>query len=127
MSYDASIQADECRSRSTAREPLAAFIRTLPRVELNGLSSFVLDDRPSRWMEINLEFVTEEGISESGNAMVNTVNCHIPYAYFSRWSFRWKYLPTMYAIANHVDWSIHDQQSDRIWVPRSQRPWWKVW
>ena len=61
MSYDLTIKPDETYSRFTPRGPLEEFITKLPGVKRNGETGFVLDDRPRRWMEIDLEVVSAEG------------------------------------------------------------------
>jgi hypothetical protein len=121
MSYDLTIRPDERYSRMTAREPLSAFVATLPHVKPNG-TNFKLDDPPTRWMEIDLELVSEEGdwIGDEEGADESRINClrlHIPYGFLRRESFASEYLPTAQAIAKHIGWTLLDEQSGQEWPP----------
>ena len=120
MSYDLSIRADDRYSRMTAKAPLAAFIATLPNVKPNGTSGFVLDDPPARWMEIDLELVSEDGdyIGDEEGASETDINClrlHIPYGFFREKGLAQEYLPTAQAVAKHVGWTLLDEQTGQAW------------
>lgn len=115
MSYDLTIKSDELYSQSKPLAALEKLISRLPGVKRNGKRSFVLDDRPKRWMEIDLEAVNEEGdnIEDDGKPHLN-VNCirlHIPYKFLGDAIDR-DYLPTAFAIAKHAGWTLYDDQSD---------------
>jgi len=138
MSYDITIRPDEKFSRSVPREPLAAFVAQLPLIRRTDSPQFVLDEKPKRWMEISLETTDEEGncVEEDGRTY-DTTNCvrlHIPYAFLGKRPDR-DYLPTCFAIADHLGWSVYDEQSgenipkDAIALDTSQppKPWWRFW
>jgi hypothetical protein len=82
MSYDLSIRPDEQYSRRSAKQPLMKFLATLPKLRPNGNRGFVLDDPPKRWMEIDLEVVSEDGDNiEEPDQEYPEINClrlHIP-------------------------------------------------
>jgi hypothetical protein len=132
MSYDLTIRGDETYSRTTPRAALGAFLLQLPCVKPNGEHGFVLDDPPSRWMEIDLEVVSEEGdsILESWRTYdtTNCINLHIPYQFLGD-APESDYFPTALAIADFVGWPLYDPQTDEI-VTREKlrrRPWWRFW
>ena len=68
MSFDLTIKPDETYSRRTPKVALDSFVAQLPGIKPNDSRGFVLDERPKRWMEIDLEVVSEEGdnIEEDG-------------------------------------------------------------
>jgi hypothetical protein len=113
MSYDLTIRSDNHYSQRAKLKPLADFIRSLPYIRANGDPGFALDDRRSRWMEIDLEVVNEDGdnIEEFGQeySEVNCVELHIPYALLGDAPER-DYFPTADAIAKHLGWRVFDEQ-----------------
>ena len=115
MSYDLTIRSDETYSRSTSRAPLESFIKQQPGIKPNGKHGFVLDARPRRWMEIDLEVVNEEGDNiESGKEISADINCirlHIPYKFLGD-DVEHDYFPTAFAIAEHIGWTLYDDQDD---------------
>jgi hypothetical protein len=117
MSYDLTISADETYSESTPLGPLADFIAELPQVESNGDAGFVLDDRPKRWMAIDLEVVDEEGDNvQEADQTVDSINCihlHIPYPFLGD-AIERDYLPTAVAIAEFVGWPLVDEQTGKL-------------
>jgi hypothetical protein len=121
VSYDLTIRSDERYSRSTPKPPLMAFLRGLPGLRPNGASGFALDDPPDRWMEIDLELVSEDGdnIEEAGQEYleINCIRLHIPYGHFRSERFEQEYLPTALAIARYAKWPLFDEQTDRAWEP----------
>jgi hypothetical protein len=114
MSYDLTIKPDETYSRFTPRGPLEDFITKLPGVKRNGETGFVLDDRPRRWMEIDLEVVSVEGdlleADGRGGADINCIRLHIPYKYLGD-SMDRDYLTTASALSNHLGWMLYDEQT----------------
>jgi hypothetical protein len=132
MSYDLTIRSDETYSRATAREALDQFLLQLPGVKPNGKWCFALDDPPERWMEIDLEVVSDEGdsIAEDWKSY-DTTNCirlHIPYPFLGS-ALQSGYLPTALAIAEFVGWPLYDEQTGKV-VTRGtveRRAWWKLW
>lgn len=147
MSYDLTIRADDRYSQFTAIQPLIEIAAELPNVEMNGERGLVLDDPPSRWMEIDLETVSEEGdfLEEEANSLqINCVSLHVPYAFYRSETFETDYLPTALAIARHLQWSLIDPQTENVvWSPGGEvvwspgpdiarllgakRPWWRFW
>jgi len=136
MSYDITIRPDETFSRSVPRESLATFIAQLPSISRSGGSQLVLDARPKRYMTISLETADEDGDCMEDDKTADTTNCirlHIPYAFLGKRLER-DYFPTCFAIADHLGWSVYDEQSGEN-IPRNaiasdltaQKPWWKVW
>jgi len=132
MSYDLTIRADEKHSRSTPFRELAAIIEGLPNIRPNGEMRFALDDLPRRWMEIDLEVVSEEGdsVAESWRSY-DTINCirlHIPYQFLGKAMER-DYLPTAFAIADFVGWPLYDDQTDRFLLKEAtaSKSWWRFW
>ncbi len=114
MSYDLTIKPDDEFSRSAEVGRVMTFIGQLPSVRSNGARGFVLDDPPSRWMEIDLEYIGPDGefddeLSESG-PKTNCVRLHIPYAYLGDTPER-DYFPTALAIAKFLGWRLYDEQS----------------
>lgn len=137
MSYDITIRSDASYSRSEGRASLESFMAQLPGLRRADGPQFVLDDRPKRWLEISLESVDANGNSVEEDPPCDTTNCirlHIPYAFLGRRPDR-DYFPTAFAIADHLGWSLYDEQSGEI-IPReataapmieASRPWWKIW
>src|SRR5512135_437347 len=105
MSFDLTIKADETYSRRTPKAALDSFIAQMPGIKPNGSRGFVLDEPPKRWMEIDLEVVSEEGdnIEEDGKSYndINCVRLHVPYAFLGD-AIERDYLPTAFAIAEHI-------------------------
>jgi hypothetical protein len=132
MSYDLTIRGDEQHSRSTPMDALAAFIAGLPDIKPNGDMGFALDDLPKRWMEIDLEVVSEDGdsIAESWQTYeaINCVRLHIPYQFLGK-AIERDYLPTAFAISEFVGWPVYDEQKDEFLAPEATRikSWWKFW
>src|SRR5436190_13989574 len=120
MSYDITIRSDEKFSRSVPREPLAAFIAQLPSISRTDRSQFVLDEKPKRWMVISLETADQDGnCVEDDGKVYGTTNClrlHISYAFLGQRPER-DYFPTCFAIADHLGWSVYDEQSGED-IPR---------
>jgi hypothetical protein len=120
MSYDLTIRPDEKFSRSVPREPLSAFISQLPSITRAARPQFVLEEKPKRWMEISLETVDADGnIIEEEGGTYDTANCirlHIPYAFLGTRPER-DYFPTAFSIADHLGWSLYDEQSGED-IPR---------
>jgi hypothetical protein len=114
MSYDLTIKPDDEFSRAAAVGRVLAFAAQLPHLRPNGARGFVLDDPPSRWMEIDLEFIGSDG--EFDAALTNTgpdtncINLHIPYAYLGEQPER-DYFPTALALARFLGWRLYDEQS----------------
>ncbi len=138
MSFDLTIKPDDNYSRRTSKAALDSFVTQLPGVKPNGTRGFVLDERPKRWMEIDLEVVSEEGdnIEEEGETYddINCVRLQIPYAFLGH-AIERDYLPTAFAIADHLGWTLYDDQSGEP-VPkdaiaskdtRPPKPWWRLW
>ena len=89
-------------------------------------------------MEISVETVDVDGNSiEEDGKIYGTTNCirlHIPYAFLGKRPER-DYFPTAFAIADHLGWSLYDEQSGED-IPREamasdsapkQKPWWRIW
>jgi hypothetical protein len=115
LSYDMTIRSDASFSRSVSTRPLIEYLRTLPGVVPNGDCGFALDDRPRRWMEIDLEAVNEEGDSIEGSLAdrpaINCIRLHIPYAYLKSSTLNEGFLPLAFKIADHLKWELYDEQS----------------
>jgi hypothetical protein len=121
MSYDLCIRHDDQYSRGTPKEPLTAFMRTLPGLQPNGPSGFAQDDPPDRWMQIYLEVVAPDGnnIEEDGVEYpeVNCIRLYVPYGFYREESFEREYLPTALAIARHLGWTLVDLQTEETLEP----------
>jgi hypothetical protein len=108
--------------------------------------------RESRWQHLLRSFLrlaaptvrsSLETADEDGNCVqvegktYDTTNCirlHIPYAFLGKRPER-DYFPTCFAIADHLGWSVYDEQSGED-IPRDaiasdttqpQKPWWRFW
>jgi len=114
MSHDFTIKSDDLYSRSKPLIVLEKLIAGLPGVKRNGKRGFVLDGRPKRWMEIDLETVNEEGdnIEDDGKPHpdVNCIRLHIPYKFLGDAIDR-DYFPTALAIAKCAGWTLYDDQT----------------
>ena len=122
MSYDLSIMADRKYSQMSSRARLASFITSLPNIQPNGSTGFVLDDDETCLMEIDPEIVSEDGDCLDGDdgvdmAEVNCVRLHIPYGCISADQFEKEYLPTALAIAEFLGWTLLDEQTNETWPP----------
>jgi hypothetical protein len=121
MSYDLTISAgsrgiesvveeSEKSSNAGSQGPsfaqLAKFIGSLPKVRPNGPTGFVLDDRPRRWMEIDLEGI----IGKGKKARVRWIALHIPYAFLGKAPER-DYFPVALTIAGYLGWKVFDEQA----------------
>jgi len=132
MSYDLTIRGDEKYSPSTPKDALAAFIAGLPDIKPNGEMGFALDDLLKRWMEIDLEVVSEEGdsIAEAWRTYeaINCIRLHIPYQFLGK-AIERDYVPTAFAISEFVGWPLYEEQTDEFLSPNIKRsnPWWKFW
>jgi hypothetical protein len=114
MSFDLTIEPDDEFSRSAEVGRVKAFVAQLPYIRPNGGRGFVLDDPPSRWMEIDMELIGPDGefdeaLSET-EPDTNCVRLHIPYAYLGDNPER-DYFPTALAVARFLGWRLYDEQS----------------
>ena len=132
MSYDLTIKGDDSYSRSTVKATTDSFIAQLPNIKPNGDHGFALDGLPDRWMEIDLEIVSEEGDSIRENWRdgdeINCISLHIPYQFLGDAPER-DYFPIAIAIADHLGWELYDEQTGEL-VPRGpapRKPWWRFW
>lgn len=116
MSYDLSIRFDDDYSRFARVKPLAEYIAGLPDVRSNGERGFTLDDG-RRYMEIDLEVVSEDGdnIEKRGEERteINAIRLHIPYEMLGS-SPAADYFPTARAIATYLCWGLFDEQRDEV-------------
>ena len=115
MSYDLTIKGNETYSLYTSRAAIESFIKQLPGIKPNGKHGFALDARPKRWMEIDLEVVNEEGdnteSSQQVSADINCIRLHIAHKFFGD-DIERDYFPTAFAIAEHIGWTLYDDQDD---------------
>lgn len=132
MSYDLTIRPDARFSQFKSLAHLAAFLGQQPNVKPNGNRGFVLEDA-NRWMEIDLETVSEEGDNiEDESTDLATFNCiraHIPYSYLGEQPEH-DYFPLLRSIAQQVGWQLYDEQSDGELpgeVGEQKKPWWRFW
>jgi hypothetical protein len=126
MSFGLTISSDSKFTRSTPKADLAAFVSRLPHVIPNGDSGFALDERDKRWMEIDLEVVSEDGdyleeVAKSSD-VINCVRLRIPSGFLTD-SLERDYLPTAFAIARKAGWLVFDDQSGDV----LRHSWWKFW
>ncbi len=132
MSYDLTIRPDETFSQFKPLASLAAFLAAQPNLKTNGTRGFILEDG-NRWMEIDLETVSEEGDNiEDESINPETFNCiraHIPYPHLGTQPER-DYFPLLRSIAQQLSWELHDEQSDEE-LPEDgdtpKKPWWRFW
>ncbi|QTA85432.1 hypothetical protein [Desulfonema magnum] len=118
MSYDITIQGNEKHSLHTDLELLKAFIAEMPNMIINGYRGFVYAESDQYWMEIDLDFVNEEGDSilcgeGSEQNKVNCIHSHIPYAFMSEEKAH-KYFAVCSYIARYLQWYVYDEQSGQI-------------
>ena len=132
MSYDLTIRPDEMFSEFKPLAPLAAFLAAQPDVRPNGKRGYVLDAN-NRWMEIDIETVSEEGDNiEDDSTDPNTFNCiraHIPYGHLGEQPHL-DYFPLLRSISQHLGWQLYDEQSDDGSVDdgtKPKKPWWRFW
>ena len=130
MSYDFRLQANSNYSVSHDIESTVAYLLDQANVKSNGKRGFVLDDPPSRWMEIYLETVSDEGDSiEDGNIVNNTFNCVnlcIPYGFLENQPVD-SYYPLIKSLAQHLRWEAINLQTDLNLNHIPKTPWWKIW
>jgi len=138
MSYDLTIRGDERYSKSAPLASLRSFLSQQPGLSPIGPGDFVLDDRPKRWMEVDLEVVNEDGdnIQEPGQEydQINCLRLHVPYAFLGE-AIERDYIPTASAIAQHLGWELFDEQTGNVIglgssdpaKPSGGKPWWKIW
>jgi hypothetical protein len=121
MSYDLLIRPDASHSLFVPYAPLKEFLKSLPCIVENGAATFVLDDRPRRWMEIYPAVVDAEGNAEEVGpkdpVAINAIQISIRYSATSNNPER-DYLPTVTAISRFLRWQIFDPQSEEI-IPNS--------
>ena len=132
MSYDLTIRADETFSEFRPIEPVLTFLATQPHLRPNGTRGFVLDDG-RRWMEIDIETVSEEGDNiedESTDPLTfNCIRAHIPYGHLGDQP-ELDYIPLLRNLAHRIGWKLYDGQKDDEdgdGCGEPQRPWWKFW
>ncbi len=118
MSYDITIQGNEKRSLHTDLELLKSFITGIPNMVTNGRRNFVYAESDQYWMEIDLDFVNEEGDSmlcEEGREQnkVNCIHSHIPYAFMSEYRAD-RYFAVCSYIAGYLRWYVYDEQTEQI-------------
>ena len=119
MGYDMTIQSDEEFSQFADSTTLREFLAGLEHVVPNGSHNFALDDRPKRWMEIDLEVVASDGCyKQDMTATAREINCirlHIPYSFYNDPE---DYFPTAEEVADFLGWRIYDEQGgDFIYPP----------
>jgi hypothetical protein len=120
MSHDITIRSDGSFSRSTAKQGLLDFLRAQPNLVPNGNTGFALDDRPKRWMEIDLDVVTEDGDSVEEpldrHDEINCIRLHVPYAFLKSSTLNEGYLPLAFKIADFLKWEVYDEQLGEPYV-----------
>lgn len=128
MSYDLTIRANESFSAFAECQPLAKFMRRLPKIKPNGERAYVLDDPPRRHMEIDLELVDDGGdiLDDEAYTEFNCVRLHIPQEFLSA-TFQRDYFPTALAIAQRLGWQLFDDQTEQLVTRVAEKPWWKFW
>lgn len=136
MSYDITIASDERFSSHYSVAELRAFLDSLPKVSPNGDRSYAFGDGKRQWMEIDPEYVSEDGdwLEEFENSdTVNCVRLHVPYQFLGNQPER-DYFPTAIQIANHIGWVAIDDQTDSPLDPstdigdnHNSSPWWRFW
>ena len=119
MSYDLRISKNKSFSAFADLLPLKKYISELPDIVPNGKGFAIDDPMTNRWMEIDLEVVSEEGdnIEESGQdfTQINCINLHILYSFLKRESFEEDYLQTALQIAKFLNWPLVDLQTEQTW------------
>jgi hypothetical protein len=138
MSYDLTIAKDQEYSASTRFSDLAGFLRSVEHVKPNGERGFVFEPSPKRHMEIDLEFVSDEGDNgeetDTDYPEINCVRLHVPYSMLGSSPER-DYFPLAFTIAERLAWTVYDDQSGEP-ISREQiagdlasakKPWWKLW
>ena len=136
MSYDITIASDERFSSHYSVAQLRDFLEALPRVSPNGDRCYSFGDSKRQWMEIDLEYVSEDGdwLEEFANSdTINCVRVHIPYQFLGSQPDR-DYFPTVLQIADHIGWNAIDDQtgspleaSNDVDDNVSRKPWWRFW
>jgi hypothetical protein len=138
MSYDLTIAKDQKFSASTRLSDLAAFLRNIDAMQPNGDRGFVYEPSAQRHMEIDLEVVSDEGdnIEEVSTdcSEINCIRLHIPYPMLGDSPQR-DYFPLAFTIAEHLGWTVYDDQSGESISPErmerdlvsTKKPWWKFW
>ncbi len=130
MSYDLTARSDECFSEFLPLSEVANAVAKFENVEPNGPMGFVFQLEHDVWMELDIEWVDEEGdmVDETEDSLPEKVNCinfHVPYAFADNLSL---HMALALKVANSLGWQLYDPQTDEL-VPSqpSPRPWWKFW
>lgn len=139
MSYDLTLRADPTYSEYVSLSELQDFGLKLPEVRSNVAKNLALGDSSTKWMEIDLEVVTDEGDfipdADPAQSGINCIRFHIPYAFLGQ-DWQQVYLPTALAIAELCGWQLLDDQSGAeisgVSPPPAGpegggKPWWRFW
>jgi hypothetical protein len=135
MSYDLEARGNGSFSVMAARADIHNIIAQIEDVNPNGRAGFVLERGEDTYMEIDVEYVSEEGdnIEEADNLsqQVNCISFHIPYGLADNLA---SCIETAIEVSQKIGWQLYDCQYDKIItdltdVPELQpkKPWWKFW
>jgi hypothetical protein len=112
MSYDIRIAADRMRSKTLPLRQTLSSLAELPGVRANGSRCLVFEDGERLRMEIDLEFLDDEGTALEDSDSINSIALHIPYAHLGDAPER-DYFPLARSIAQEVGWVATDAQTDK--------------
>lgn len=118
MSYDITIQGNERYALHTDLESLKSFIAEIPNITANGYRGFVYAETDQYRMEIDLDFVNEDGDSilsreDRDYDKVNCIRSHIPYTFMSEEKAE-RYFAVCSSIAECLQWNAYDEQTGQI-------------
>lgn len=110
MSYDLVARHDDSFLEKLPREYVYELIAGMPNMKPNGDSGFVFQKGETAYMEIDIEFVSEEGDNieddlPADESEVNCINFYIPYGFSES-------LGACIAIAKEVSQKINWQLID---------------
>jgi hypothetical protein len=132
MSYDLEARSNDKYGQMISREQAHSVVAQIPGARLNGPAGFTVERGNDFYLEVDLEYVNEEGDNLEEEIVSDQVNCirfHIPAAFHELLNDEIKVAEE---IADGVGWPLIDLQSGEIAsaptdAPKSRKPWWMFW
>lgn len=143
MSYDLESPYDDQYSQALSRDKIPDIVRDLEHLEHNGPGGFVFNPDSSIYMEIDFEYVSNDGDSLEETELMPDFNCirfYIPYTYGDGMP---ACIDRALVIAQKAGWPLCDLQTgqhlnrenvQKLYQSfrsqqdiKPQKPWWKFW
>jgi hypothetical protein len=132
MSYDLEARANDKYGQTISREQAHSVIGLVPGARPNGPAGFTVERGDNFYLEVDVEYVNEDGDNLEENVVSEQINCirfHIPAAFQNLLNVEIK---VAQEIADGIGWPLIDLQTGEVAsalgdVPQSCKPWWMFW